>query len=370
MPWDNRYSINNYKKNLIFLAVAITLLLLFTWIASADGNVAAYSAYIFQPLQLLRTSITRYIPFCIGDVIYVGWVLSMIYTIIVWLYFLLTLSRNYQRFGISFVKFVTNVCLLCLFFMIGWGGNYYKQPLKEVWRLDENEIAADDSSLIRFDKFLITKMNTYIGGYKDYSFKRMERLSWQQYKQYTDCYNDASGLKVKHTLFGNMMQYIGVQGYFNPFTGEAQVNRNLPDFMLPFVISHEMAHQAGIAAEDDANLVAYALCVKSGDSTFRYSAYFNLWLYTHSRLKMQDSVLANEMKAMVNPVSLAHLDTLRAQRIKYRSIYSRYGANMYDQYLKLNNQEDGIESYQKASLSAWIWEQQNAAAPQGRLRLP
>src|ERR1044071_7173753 len=104
------------------------------------------------------------------------------------------------------------------------------------------------------------------------------------------------------------MQYLGIQGYYNPFTGEAQVNSALPEFMLPFVVCHEMAHQSGIAAEDDANLLAYAICTSAPDSSFVYSGYFNLWLYTQSKLKQEDSSLAAAMLETLNPASRAQVD--------------------------------------------------------------
>src|SRR5690606_35622541 len=150
--------------------------------------------------------------------------------------------------------------------------------------------------------------------------------------------------------------YLGIQGYYNPFTGEAQVNNTLPPFMLPFVVCHEMAHQSGIAAEDDANLLAYAICTAAPDSTFAYSGYFTRWLYTQPRLTQMDSVKANAMMERLNPISRAQLDTLRAMRRKYRNGISNYSGALYDSYLRLHNQKDGIRSYNNVALSAWSLE--------------
>src|SRR5690606_3819350 len=144
-----------------------------------------------------------------------------------------------------------------------------------------------------------------------------------------------------------LMQHLGIQGYYNPWTGEAQVNRYLPSFMLPFVICHEMAHQAGIAAEDDANLLSYVVSTIAEDSLFRYSAYFNIWLYTHARLKRFDPEKASLLKENLNPKTLAHIDTLRKIRRQYNSDISLYSGTIYDGYLKLHHQKDGIESYNK-----------------------
>ncbi|RYZ26225.1 MAG: DUF3810 family protein [Sphingobacteriales bacterium] len=164
------------------------------------------------------------------------------------------------------------------------------------------------------------------------------------------------GVKVKPSIFGNMMQHFGIQGYYNPFTGEAQVNPKLPAFMLPFVMCHEMAHQSGIAAEDDANLLSYAVATLAPDSTFRYSAYFNLWLYTHARLKRTDSALAHKLSESLNGLTKSHLAVLKELRSKYDSEVSDYSGALYDGYLKLHHQKDGIESYNKVAITAWAWE--------------
>ena len=68
-------------------------------------------------------------------------------------------------------------------------------------------------------------------------------------------------------------------------------------------------------------------------------------------------MLAKELRKKLNPVTLAHLDTLRAIRKKYDSDISDYSGALYDGYLKLHHQRDGIESYNKVAITAWALEQ-------------
>ena len=166
------------------------------------------------------------------------------------------------------------------------------------------------------------------------------------------------------------MERIGVEGYYNPFTGEGQVNKELPGFVLPFVISHEMAHQAGIAAEDDANLMAYAVGTTTTDSSFRYSAYLNIWAYTNNRLYRRDSTLANQHEAALNPLSRAHLDTLEQLARKYHNEAARYSSAFYDGYLKLQKQKQGIRSYANVTFSAWQQELKRRDKNSSLIRIP
>lgn len=346
-----------YRQKLIQIAVVAVLSAICMWyLADCPCHADAYNYYVFQPYQLLRNLFFGKIPFSIGDIIYISWGIGLLALLIRWVYYLLNLKDYADTLNYSFVKGIASLASIYFMFMIGWGGNYYKEPLANYWHIDTAR--WNDSSIIEFDRFLVQQLNVTAPYYKPYRFKEITRKAKTYYQANTDCYRNGKGLAIKPSMFGNWMQYMGVQGYYNPFTGEGQVNKGELDFMLPYVVCHEMAHQVGVGAEDDANLLAYALSVNSRDTTFMYSAYFNIWLYTHMQLRMRDTVTANAIKESLNPTTIAHLKALREQRRKYRSKIGAYTGDVYDQYLKLNGQKDGIESYDKVTVSAWLWEQQ------------
>jgi hypothetical protein len=263
------------------------------------------------------------------------------------------------------LQFVIIFGVFYILFVIGWGGNYYKPSLSVYWKLGGKELKGD-SALIAFDRYLVEKLNKEAPNYIPLRFEEIEERAKEYYKQHVRAEGKLRGLNTKASMFGYALQHFGIQGYYNPFTGEAQVNKYLPPFMLPFVISHEMAHQAGIAAEDDANLLAYALGTNTKDPAFNYSAHFNLWLYVHGRLRQHDTVAANAMRALLNPISVSHIDTLRAIRRRYKGDFSEYSGQLYDSYLKFHNQRAGIESYNNAVVSVWALEQ-NRRAKKGKL---
>ncbi|MBL7682892.1 MAG: DUF3810 domain-containing protein [Flavipsychrobacter sp.] len=346
-----------YKQKLIKLAVIIAVCAVgMLYLADCPCHADVYNQYVFQPYQLLRNLVFGKIPFSIGDIVYISWGCSLLILVLRWLYYLMSIREYAETLRYAFIKAMGGLASIYLMFMIGWGGNYYKEPLSKYWLVDENR--WNDSSIIAFDKYLVQQLNITAPHYKSYNFKEITRRAEGYYKKHTDCYRNGKGLEVKASLFGNWLQYMGVQGYYNPFTGEGQVNKGELHFMLPYVVSHELAHQSGVGAEDDANLLAYALSVQTNDTTFMYSAYFNVWLYTHMQLRMRDTVAANVIKKDLNPITLQHIKELREQRKKYRSKLGAYTGDMYDQYLKLNGQKDGIESYDKVTVSAWLWELQ------------
>ncbi|MEO6832988.1 MAG: DUF3810 family protein, partial [Chitinophagaceae bacterium] len=227
--------------------------------------------------------------------------------------------------------------------------------LSKFWKLSPVAMPVE-ASIVTYDSFLIDRLNSLAPDYKGIPFKATNKLAKEYYRTLVSSKTRLRNMRAKASLYGYFMQYMGIQGYYNPFTGEAQVNNALPEFMLPFVVCHEMAHQSGIAAEDDANLLSYAICVSSSDSSFRYSGYFNLWLYTQNRLKKLNPTVADTMFAHLNTLSKAQVDTLHKIRMEYRSAFSEWSADVYDKYLKFHNQKDGIKSYNNVVLSAYEWE--------------
>lgn len=347
----------SYKKKLIWLCVIVVLLTLIqTVLPYRPAWTIIYADYIFVPFQSLRNILFGWFRISFGDILYFVLGISLIVVLVKWIYYLVKIRTHSKLLLNSFLNTIIVVSFIYLWFLLGWGGNYYKPSLATYWGMDHAEW-HDDTSEIAYNRFLIKQINRYAPLYTAMDLKQVRKDAMLYYKRHTDCKARLHGLNIKPSLYGFLMQLMGVQGYYNPLSGEAQVNRFLPEFMLPFVVVHEMAHQAGIAAEDDANLMAYTISVKSGDPDFRYSAYLNMWLYNHNRIKRRDSVLANEMRSTLNPVTLQHLDTLKQIRQRYKSEVSVYSSSLYDMYLKLFSQKDGIMSYNRAVITAWTWEQ-------------
>jgi len=81
--------------------------------------------------------------------------------------------------------------------------------------------------------------------------------------------------RPKPFYFSGIMSRLGLSGFYMPFTGEPNFNAAQPDFDLPYVIAHEKAHQRGFAREDEANFLAFIVCINSIDPFVRYSGYLN-----------------------------------------------------------------------------------------------
>ena len=155
-------------------------------------------------------------------------------------------------------------------------------------------------------------------------------------------------------MYSVLGDYIGFTGYFNPITGEAQVRSDIPNLLVPYITCHEMAHQLGYASESEANFVGYLTAIASKDLYFRYSAYLELFTYAQSEeillFGKEKNFKAFEATLLYNRTHLDRLvikdrKAIRAFFQKRQNRLSPTVTSMYDQYLKLNKQAAGIDSY-------------------------
>jgi hypothetical protein len=140
---------------------------------------------------------------------------------------------------------------------------------------------------------------------------------------------------------------MGFGGYLNPFTNEAQVNILKPKYSTPLTITHEMAHQTGIGSESECNFIGFIAASKNEDLYFQYAAYTTIVRYCLSNLeKTQEGSLEKFLKT-INKGILKNFDENEQFWEKYHTPIDTAFEIFYDNYLKANQQQDGLESYSK-----------------------
>ena len=139
------------------------------------------------------------------------------------------------------------------------------------------------------------------------------------------------------------MSYTHITGVYTYFTGEANLNVAFPDYTVAYTAAHEMAHQRGIAPEDEANFVAFLVCLESDDPYIRYSGYVNVLEYVLNALYRADNKAYTEVYRLID-------NTVRREFAAYSDFFSKYrdsvASNVSDKvndtYLKLNGTEGSV----------------------------
>ena len=89
---------------------------------------------------------------------------------------------------------------------------------------------------------------------------------------------------------------MGYAGYLNPFTLEAQVNMlGCQKSTYPITIAHEMAHQLGYAAENEANFIGSSQCI-SKQGPILFNMLLLLFGLRHCYQRSQEKETQNKLK--------------------------------------------------------------------------
>lgn len=202
------------------------------------------------------------------------------------------IKRRFQREDLrrTLLKAFFIFSIIYIYFNFCWGLNYNRPGI--AYQLQLNGSKHSTYELRMLTDILIKKVNESrsLLGNEKIKYKTYPEIFLAAQKAYIQ--SNAAGFSflayntksVKRSLYGRMGNYLGFFGYYNPFTGEAQLNLNMPPFLIPFVTCHEIAHQLGYANESEANFVAYLAAVQSPDTLFHYSTYFDLFNYANSEL--------------------------------------------------------------------------------------
>lgn len=157
---------------------------------------------------------------------------------------------------------------------------------------------------------------------------------------------DAKTVKAKPLLLSRLQSILGFTGIYFPFTGEANVNVDAPACLLPATIAHEMSHQRMVASELEANFVGIAACVSCDDVVFQYSGYLMGLIQLCNALYPADDAAwyAIAEEYFNRELSVDWRDNSEYWRALESPVEDK-AQDIYDGFLKGNDQELGIRSY-------------------------
>lgn len=136
-------------------------------------------------------------------------------------------------------------------------------------------------------------------------------------------------------------------GIYSPFTVEANINKDMPGFYIPFTICHELSHLTGYMQEEEANFIAYLACTQYDSPDFQYSGYLIAYIYAIEALYETDPAAYAQTRQLLNPLSSLDLETNSAFWNQYNGKIAQVSNQINDSYLKANSQTDGVASYDR-----------------------
>ena len=311
-----------------------------------------FNKYVSPIIRAFLSYQTTWIPFSLAEMLLI--LIPVIIVVVVGIgakYY----SDSWRNVGVFCVIMISIVSYVFSTYALGFVPAYHGSTLDKKLGIDKQAVNAaelEETALILAEALREeSKYVIYNGeGFSvmPYGYNELNDKLMDAYEKACEKYDFISPLhsNIKEVMLSEPMTYTHISGVYTFFTGEANLNVNFPDYVLPYTAAHEFAHQRGIAREDEANFVAFLVCMESDDHYIRYSAYLNLYEYVSNALysanyeAYTNTYYKLPYGAMTDMIAYANFFK------KYqKTVVSDVSGAVNDTFLNFNGVEEGSKSY-------------------------
>lgn len=330
--------------------IAAVSILIYAVAINSYGFADVINNTISAAARFLLSTLTHILPFSLFELLVI---LSPLILVLVVVIAVKRADNGADMIRGAFTLFaILSLIFTSYIFTLGVG--YHTAALAEKIEIDESaDLSAEE--LYYTISEVIDGVNLYAGNLElkggetvmPYTTTEMSSKLISAYDKMNEKYSLVVNYhsRIKPVYFSNVMSDLGITGIYSFFTGEANVNVEYPDYYIPFTAAHELAHQRGISRENEANFVAFLVCISSDDEYIRYSGYLNMYEYLASALYRTDPQLYYEALSGLSDVAISDMKAANEVYKKHKdSPIGKINDRLNDAYLKANGTE-GIVSY-------------------------
>jgi hypothetical protein len=373
---DN-YSVQMYRfrpvsSKLIFPSIWI---LLFAACLLAPFYPELISIYYTQGLFRYGTSGLRFlfgsIPFAFGELVYLIIIILLIINVLIHISSLKSFNYITQKGWFILTKLSWFIVKLYVVFQLIWGLNYLQpDPTKDfhltVQTPKNAQNALSEMNALTYElieELNQTKQTLILNKGLEPKFELVVSNVQQAYQTLANLHPRfiLKNQSVKKAIFPSLGDYIGYLAFYQPITGEAILRSDLPILTQPYTIAHEMAHQLGYASETEANFIAFVVASEANDPYLKYSMLLQMFSYA------QDAQLLliagnkgfdawktqiEKNRSLLSPAVLKDRAKIKAFFAARADKQIQASSQLYDQFLKCNQQAEGLASY--ADVLKWV----------------
>ena len=260
--------------------------------------------------------------FAFGELLYFSFVCGLFFFL-----FRSTVSINYLA---------SLALIVVYFFYISWGINYFRRPL--ITSISQ-KVIVNENNIKALTRFISIKCNNLKNEINSKKTKNKNNL--KSYKYLIESGNQ----KFKYSNFSIILSIMGIKGYYNPFTNEANVNSKIPEVLIPVTVYHELAHKKGFASESDANFIGFFNAYNNYNTEIQYSACFFAFRYLYNDLYKMNPNSAKKIYESLNSDVKNDFLTVSNFWMYYSNRFQIFQKYIFDFFLKAQGQKKGINSY-------------------------
>lgn len=292
------------------------------------------------------------IPFSVVEWLYVLFILG----VIVWLIVLIV--RLIRRSGRLHTAYRSLALLACTalsvwwFYCMMWGVNYYADGFQEKSGIYAEAVSVDELERVALhfvrelaalsDQVERDENGVFCAG-RDEIFAAAPRVYDAAAEEFP--FLAREDRVPKKMFFSRLFSMMNFTGFYTPFTGESNLNVDSPVCLLPANIAHELAHQRGIASEQECNFLAILASTTCEDVNYRYSGYLMGYIHLGNALYRADRDRWQAVYDLLPEDVIADLRYHSSYWAQFEGTTATVSKKIYDTTLKGYGQSDGIKSY-------------------------
>ncbi len=344
--------LSNLKGHLLSLLIAAVLYIGYLLIRNSRQLTNTILDHLTTPYKRMMGALCDLVPFSVMEIIVL---LTILVVLAVVIRCAVLAIRRGKRLTVI-LRTIIGLAAAGLLIWDGycwlWGLNYYGDSFSDKSGL--SQLPVSEETLYQTTVYYADLANKYAAGVSrdengifneelDRIFAGSGSIYAGIVREYP--FLDAPSRTPKRMIASEFMSQINFTGVYFPFTSETNINDQAPSALIPSTIAHELAHQRGIAAEQEANFVAVRACLTSGEDVYAYSGALLAYIYLGNALYETDRDAWAEVYNSLSEEVRADLTANNLYWDQYRTKKAKAAEKVYETFLSSYDQQLGMKSY-------------------------
>ncbi len=336
----------------VLLTLSVLIILLHFAARSGRMQMMWISNHVVRPVHRTLSVWTSHIPFSVAELLIALLVTLVIVYFVFQVVALIRKPEKLKRLYRTLVSFVTAGSVIYAGFCMLWGTYYYGDDFLSASGLKNGKISVEElSAVTEYFAAMANRYSTQVSrgadGVYAVDYGAVLSRSGEVYEKVEKEYPCLEGpsVKAKGIVCSRIMSYVDFTGFFFPFTAEANVNMETPSAYFASTVAHELAHQRGVAREQEANFAAVLASLAYGDPDYVYSAAILAYTHLGNALYEADHEKWAEICAGLKEEVLLDLKANRDYWQRFETPVQKASNAVYENFLYSYDQDLGLKSY-------------------------